>query len=200
VDVHDRDFPLGRVPEHRFTRLDRHWEAATRLAEVVLGRQSLSDREGATHGVAFTVDMNDLFEKFIEEIVAERARAARLVLVPQAQRRLTPSVHMRPDLVLQSAGVDLAVGDAKCKRLEIAELPNADLYQLTAYCVALGLPKGMLVYATHEPTRTEVVERAGTELLIAGVDLSLPPQALIRQAEEVGDRLVAQALEFRAAA
>jgi hypothetical protein len=32
----------------------------------------------------------------------------------------------------------MAVGDTKYKRLEVVELPNADLYQLLAYCVSLG--------------------------------------------------------------
>jgi 5-methylcytosine-specific restriction enzyme subunit McrC len=200
VDVEDQSFAWTEVPSHRFTRLDQHWEQAGRLAEVILRRESLADREGLVRGAAFTVDMNRLFERFIEQIVGELARAAGLQLLPQAPRRLTQSVRMKPDLVLHGLGVDLAVGDAKYKRLDIAELPHADLYQLLAYCVSLGLPRGLLIYATHEPLQVEIVRRVGIELTVTGVDLSRAPADLLVQARAAAGRLVDQALAMRAAA
>jgi 5-methylcytosine-specific restriction enzyme subunit McrC len=193
IDVEDQTFAWTDVPRHRFTRLDQHWAAAGRLAEMILRRESLTDREGSTHGSAFTVDMNTLFEAFIEKIVEEQGRQAGFQLIRQAPRRLSQSVPMRPDLVLQRAGTDRAVGDAKYKRLDIADLPNADLYQLLAYCTAMGLHRGLLIYATPEPIRIEVVQRAGIELVVVGVDLALAPKELIRSARGAADRLIAHA-------
>jgi 5-methylcytosine-specific restriction enzyme subunit McrC len=132
--------------------------------------------------VAFTVDMDKLFEKFIEEVVAEEARGAGWRLVPQAPRMLTQTTRMKPDLVLQRNGHDYAVGDAKYKRLELDEMPHADLYQLLAYCASLGLPRGVLIYASFEPLHREVVRRLGTELHVLGLDMTGTPDEVLSQA------------------
>lgn len=67
---------------------------------------------------------------------------------------------------------DLAVADAKYKDLKPDEWPNADLYQMLAYCVALGLPSGLLIYASDRPYEEHLVERAGVRLGIVGVDMN----------------------------
>src|SRR3954466_10738035 len=97
--------------------------------------------------------MNKLFERFIERVVEERAQQARVQLIPQARRQLSPSTWMKPDLVISRRGEDGAVADVKYKRLDIEDMPHADLYQLLAYCTSMGLPRGILIYATHEPAR-----------------------------------------------
>jgi hypothetical protein len=95
--------------------LNEHWRAAGELARIILNQDSLRDETGGVMGMAFTVDVNELFERFVERIVDREARSAGLQPVPQATRQLSTNVSMRPDLVLQSAGSDLAVGDAKYK-------------------------------------------------------------------------------------
>ena len=42
--------------------------------------------------------------------------------------------------------MDFAVADTKYKELEAQKIVHEDLYQLLAYCVALGLPTGLLIY------------------------------------------------------
>ena len=193
VDVEDESFDRP-FPDHEFDRLTAHWERAGRLAELILRRETLVDREGSTYGRAFTVDMNKLFERFIERVVEERAQQARVQLIPQARRQLSRSAWMKPDLVISRRGVDGAVGDVKYKRLDIEDMPHADLYQLLAYCTSMGLPRGILIYATHEAPRVEVVHRAGIELEITGVDLAQAPRDMLAQARSVADRLIDQAL------
>jgi len=82
--------------------------------------------------------MNKLFERFVE-IVREEAQRAGYRLVPQAPRYLTKKIPIRPDLVLRRGGQDFAVADVKYKELEPERWSHADLYQLLAYCVSLGL-------------------------------------------------------------
>ena len=64
--------------------------------------------------------------------------------VPLPVRRL--DVTMRPDLLLEAAGRSALAVDAKWKRPPKGALVTADLYQVLAYCTALGLGKGVLVY------------------------------------------------------
>ena len=52
--------------------------------------------------------------------------------------------------MLRQTGRDVAVADTKYKLPEHG-LPVDDLYQLLAYCVALDLPSGLLVYAGAHP-------------------------------------------------
>jgi 5-methylcytosine-specific restriction enzyme subunit McrC len=196
-DVAAVEYPPGSVPELHFTRLNSHWEVAGRLARLVLNKQSLRDQEGAVVGTTFTVDMNALFERFVETIVREEAQRAGLRLVAQAPRKLTAEIPVRPDLVLHGEGKDLAVGDAKYKELRPGEWPQADLYQLLAYCVSLGLPAGLLIYASERPLERHVVERAGINLEIVGVEMSGSPRRLEARVREAAGRLVRQAARQR---
>jgi 5-methylcytosine-specific restriction endonuclease McrBC regulatory subunit McrC len=101
-----------------FTRLNRQWEPAAELALMILRQEALKDEMGAEAGIAFTVDMNTLFAKFVEEVVGEEAIRVGLRLRPQAPVPLTESTTMRPDLVLKAGQRSVAVGDAKCMELE----------------------------------------------------------------------------------
>ena len=89
---------------------------------------------------------------------------------------------LRPDIVWKIRGSPVAVIDAKYKAEKPAGYPNADLYQLLAYCIVLGLREGHLVYArgNEEPARHEV-RQSGIEILCHALDLSQPPDVLLDQ-------------------
>jgi 5-methylcytosine-specific restriction enzyme subunit McrC len=87
---------------------------------------------------------------------------------------------MYPDLVwYPEPGRPGLVVDAKYKADKV---PNADVYQLLAYCTALGLSEGHLVYArgVEVPRRYEVVG-AGVTVWAHALDLALGPTSLIEQ-------------------
>ena len=186
----------GSIPDIGYTRLNEHWRPAGELARIILNQDSLRDETGGIMGMAFTVDMNELFERFVERIVDREARSAGLRPVPQATRQLSTNVSMRPDLVLQSAGSDLAVGDAKYKDLNTGTPPNDDLYQLLAYCVSLGLKRGLLIY-TGELDKRYRVERAGIVLEAIAIDLTGSPEQIEASALKAARRLVGHAKKER---
>jgi 5-methylcytosine-specific restriction enzyme subunit McrC len=74
----------------------------------------------------------------------------------------------------------VAVIDAKYKAEKPAGYPNADLYQLLAYCTVLGLRSGHLAYAkgNEKPVR-HVVRRSGIEIFSHAIDLDQPPDGLL---------------------
>jgi 5-methylcytosine-specific restriction enzyme subunit McrC len=189
------EYPPGSIPEPVFTRLNIHWRAAERLARLILGQRSLRDQEGAVVGTTFTVDMNALFERFVESIVDEEARRADLRLVPRARRRrqLTKKIPIRPDLILHGGGRDLAVADVKYKELKPAEWPHADLYQLLAYCVSLNLPSGLLIYASDRAHEEHTVEQAGVSMEILGVEMGGHSRDLEARVRRAARHLVRQA-------
>ena len=68
--------------------------------------------------------------------------------------------------------------------------PDADLYQLLAYCTALRLPDGHLVYAQgNEAGRTHHVPGAGVTLHAHTLDLDQPPAGLLAQVDALAATL-----------
>lgn len=102
------------------------------------------------------------------------------------------AVEMRPDLVWQVNGQPVAVVDAKYKQEKPSGYPYADLYQVLAYCTALCLPRGHLVYArgSADPAR-HVVRYSGIEIVCHALDLTFPPAKLLAQVGDIADELVA---------
>jgi 5-methylcytosine-specific restriction enzyme subunit McrC len=105
------------------------------------------------------------------------------------------AVEMKPDLVWQVNGHPVAVVDAKYKPEKPSGYPYADLYQVLAYCTALHLRRGHLVYAqgNAEPAR-HVVQYSGIEIVCHALDLTLHPAKLLAQVGNIADELVASSL------
>ena len=193
TDVDEIEYSPATLPGIQFTRLNREWEGVWRLAVMILQQQAIRDQTGAVLGTAFTVDMNTLFEKFIEEIVREEAANAGFEFERQAKVVLTTHVSMKPDLILTSGSDRVAVGDAKYIELNPNGWPHANLYQLLAYCVGLGLPRGLLIYANYRQPLAHRVIKAGIDLEVRGINMTLPPALLILEARKAAQHLVQQA-------
>jgi hypothetical protein len=65
--------------------------------------------------------------------------------------------------------------------------------------VALGMPRGLLIYAEAGTHRTETVREAGIELEIVSVDLARPWREVLEQTRRAARRLIEHA-ESRAPA
>ena len=107
-------------------------------------------------------------------------------------------VTLQPDIVWKVGGTAAAVIDAKYKAEKPAGYPNADLYQLLAYCTILDLPVGHLVYArgNASPAR-HAVRQAGIEIFCHAVDLSQPPEQLLKQMSNLAELVTATAVTSR---
>jgi len=196
------EFAPSAVPNPSFTRLDRHWQPAAILARLILRQRSIRDEQGSLSATTFTIDMNRLFEQFIEVVVREVVAETGIALIPQARRRLTgpgmagngvavPPVNTRPDLLLVKDGVPVAVGDAKYKHLlRLGDWEHPDVYQLLAYCVRFGLARGLLIYADNRPPITSTVIGADTELTTVGVDLRGKPDQVLASARSAAATLL----------
>jgi 5-methylcytosine-specific restriction enzyme subunit McrC len=176
-----------RRPAWRPSRLNARYQPALRLAGVILAGASVEHRAGGG-GLridGFLFDMNKVFEDFVCVALREALRAfggrralqARGVHLDEAA-----VVRMRPDLVFYGEGERaLAVADAKYK-VEKGDngFPDADLYQMLAYCIALGLGEGHLVYARGSARRaSHRVRDAGIVLHQHALALDQSPDALL---------------------
>ncbi|HEX2029171.1 MAG TPA: hypothetical protein VHF25_14350, partial [Nitriliruptorales bacterium] len=147
------DPPRADLPRRmHFTRLDRPYEPVLQLAHVVRSGAGITDVAGDISAAAFLLDMNQVFERFVEDRL--RALLAGDLLVDgQVADHIDEqgSVPIRPDLVLRDVGGTIVyVGDAKYKLSRDGLGRAADYYQLHAYCTRFGLDEGVLIYGTEE--------------------------------------------------
>ena len=181
----------------RPTRLNARYHDALHLAEVILDAASfeLTGTDLAVTG--FVVDMAKVFEDFVCATLGARLRHHRGTVRAQDPWYLDRDreIRMRPDLVWYRDGErPTAVVDAKYKAEKPAGFPDADLYQMLAYCTALRLPVGHLVYAKgNEAGRVHRVAGAAVTLRAHAVDLSLPPNELLLEVDRIAAHVVAQA-------
>jgi 5-methylcytosine-specific restriction enzyme subunit McrC len=99
---------------------------------------------------------------------------------------------LRPDIVWKIGGTAVAVIDAKYKAEKPAGYPNADLYQLLAYCTVLGLRTGHLIYALgNENPARHAVRRSGIKIFCHAVDLDQPPDLLLARMSDLAGKIAA---------
>lgn len=173
-------------PRWRSTRLNGHYLPALRLAELALRAVSVEHCMGDVTASGFLFDMYRVFEDFVtvaltEALAASGGRATRQA--PGHRLDELGRVVIRPDLVwYDDQQRPRAVVDAKYKAERPGGFPDADLYQMLAYCTALNLPEGHLVYALgNEESTRHTVRHVGTVIQCHALQLDAEPAELLDQ-------------------
>ncbi|MFF0546793.1 AAA family ATPase [Nocardia thailandica] len=183
----------AQLPTWKATRLNTRFHNALRLAEVVLAAESFEHRFGTITVTGYLFDMARIFEDFV--CVALREALAPLGGRVAFQHRLALDVAgdviTKPDLVWFAPGRAIrAIADAKYKAEKPAGFPDADLYQMLAYCTASNLPDGHLIYARgDQPVRSHRIMHSPITIHCHTLDLSLSPAALLAEIDRLAARL-----------
>jgi 5-methylcytosine-specific restriction enzyme subunit McrC len=171
--------PLPRwVP----SRLNERYHVALWLAELLLRNNSVDHARGDVRVSGFLVDMAKVFEDFLSAALTRALLHRGGWCRPQDRHHLDThgEIAMRPDLVWYLGGAPAAVFDAKYKAEKPAGFPDADLYQMLAYCTALALRDGHLVYAKgNEARRSHTVRNAGVVIHAHVLDLDASATSLL---------------------
>jgi 5-methylcytosine-specific restriction enzyme subunit McrC len=168
------------------TRLNRRYEAILALAELVLRGSSITTKNGEITSVSFVFDMNQVFEDFLS-IALRRSlerRGGRVVLQHRREHLdAGRTIRLIPDITWWRAGRCLAVIDAKYKPIADGRFPNADAYQMLAYCTGFRLPCGYLVYAKARDAisgdQQHRIVHAEKTIHVRAIDVDLEPDALL---------------------
>lgn len=192
-DVHVRPEEFDSI---HLTRLNAHYAPALRLARLVLANLTLKDQAGATSASSFTVDMNDLFQRFVTQRLRSALRRRVEVLdEPLVHLGRDRRVPMSPDLVFRTARERIVyVGDVKYKLADNARGRSGDYYQLLAYTTALDLPEGVLIYCRGKgeaPERAVTVKNTGKRLIVWSVDLSGSVGQVEKEVAALAERICA---------
>jgi 5-methylcytosine-specific restriction enzyme subunit McrC len=182
------------------TRLNDRYAAALTLAMLVIRARATALDAGDVSSSTFLFDMNEVFESFLYAALSEaflRRHGGRL------ERHLVryldtddDGLRLEPDITWHSGRRCRAVIDAKYKSLvDKRSMPNADAYQMLAYCIGLGLSRGFLVYAkdSGERQRHHTVKRHGYEIIVRSVDVEKEPSELLLDVATLSDEIAGAA-------
>ena len=177
--------PRGvRPPVTVADRLTRRYQPSLRLAQLVLAGRSIEQRTGEIAATGFVFDLNRVFEQWLTAQLAAAAiphggtlGAQQLVWLDTDRK-----IDMRPDMIWRQAGKPVTVLDAKYKHAALTDAPNENLYQMLAYCTALGFTDGHLLYAQgHGAAGHVLIRRAGIRIHTWALDLTQPIAAIRQQ-------------------
>jgi 5-methylcytosine-specific restriction enzyme subunit McrC len=189
-DVTCLPFTARAVPSVAWTRLNAHLRPATELARLLLQLQSPDLRVGMTQTPGLTIDMAVLFETFVRTAMREALDADEQSFpngrsCPPLWLDRQHRIRLEPDLSYWPGPSCTFIGDVKYKR-DSGAGRNDDLYQLLAYATAASLPVATLIYADGPPMpRTHTAPGADVQLHVEHLDLNVPPDALLRQIDEL---------------
>jgi 5-methylcytosine-specific restriction enzyme subunit McrC len=148
------------------------------------------------HSVAsFVVNMATVFEDFLTTALKEAFEMYPGETVGQYQTFLDEAeptgrrgdrVRMLVDIVHSIDGVPAIVFDAKYKAASPSgAYPNADHYQMLAYCTALDVQTAWLVYAGPGQPRTRRIRNSEVSVVEYPIDLSQSPEDLLARVQKL---------------
>ena len=184
------------IPEVHYTPLNNHYRSAVELARLIIDNSSLELFHGKVTGASFMLDMNQVFEKFLYVALRESLELSESQW--KTQKHLTldeaKSINLYPDLFWHIGNRALFVGDAKYKRITSTDFPNADIYQMLAYCTAANLPSGLLIYAAEEHERgghhvRHSITHANKTIEVTSIDLSGQPEEILDEVCRLAERV-----------
>lgn len=189
--------PGQRLPTVTPSRLNQRYQPALALARMILTARSIDISNSRVKASGFLINMNTAFEDFVTVALTRALAPFGGRCKPQDANHpmdTARQIVMRPDLVRYGAGgLPQAVIDAKYKAEAPSGFPFADLYQLLAYCTAMKVKVGHLVYAEGSGAEQDVVVRnTGVTIRRHVLDLQQPVTDLQAQVAEIA-RVIASA-------
>lgn len=189
-------------PQVHWTRMNERYRPAVELARLVLDGVGVDVAAGGVPARSLTIDMPRVFEDFLARELGKRLEFRGGVARPQDTRWWLDTgrrVSLRPDLVWDVDGAPVAVIDAKYQTVGPRDTHGDNTYQLLAYCTALGLPDGHLVYANLDGSSLAPVQvvRSGPRIHLHAFDLCVPLGQILEQVDALADRIARTAAHGR---
>lgn len=186
------------LPAWTESRLNERYGPALRLAEIILRNMSAEAGLGQQVVASFVVNMATVFENFVTTALREaldkypgesRGQYEAYLDEPELGYGKINQVKMYVDIVHSVNRVPAIVFDAKYKAAsDSGTYPNADHYQMLAYCTALNVPRAWLVYAGSGEKRKRRISNTAVSIMEFPVDVSQHPEALLERVQTLADQ------------
>ena len=183
----------GVRPAWIASRLNSRYVPELEFAELILDGRSFEQRLGDLVVSGYLFNMATIFEDFVTVALREALKpyGGHSQLQYRTHLDEAETVPVRPDFVWLDAGIPNLVVDAKYKAEKPSGFPQADLYQMLAYCTVLGLPVGHLIYAKgFEDAREHVMRNGGVRIFAHTLDLEAEPAPLLETVASLARTMV----------
>lgn len=183
-----------------FDRRNERYRSAYELATLIVSNSSLEHRQGAVRASGFLINVAEIFEDFVSAAMKEVLERRGGAVTAQLKRHLDAATRLsiRPDIAWSNHTEVIAILDAKYKAGKPSGYPNADVYQMLAYCTRFGLNDGHLIYAAGEaePTTHEIVGSA-VRVHCHALNLEGSPEDVLKRVNALGAVIASAALSVR---
>lgn len=178
--------PLPRVSMNR--RIER-FRLPLELARIILDNLSLEHRNGEVVGSGFLVDLWAVFEDFVGNVIQATDVPGRIRTQSPHKLDQLGRIGIEPDLLWFEEQRVVSCADIKYKVERGGSVPNADLYQLIAYCSRFGLAEGHLIYAEADDTTRRIDVIGGPTIHRHALRLDQPIAEVERQLRDIAEQI-----------
>ena len=184
------------LPSWTESRINERYVPALRLSEIILRNMSAEAGAGRFSVASFVVNMATVFEDFLttalrealDRFPGETAGQYEAFMDELEPHRPRDRVQMYVDIVHSVAGQPALVFDAKYKAASPSgAYPNADHYQMLAYCTSLEVPRAWLVYAGPGVPRERRMRNTDVSVVEFPIDISQSPDRLLKRVDDLAE-------------
>ncbi len=145
---------------------------------------------------SFLLDLERVFERYLTRGLLEAFRRPGWRALAQQRFPISwpvpgqPDLVIRPDVLVFREECPVLVIDAKWKRLKRGQPETSDLYQMLAYCTALGVPRANLVYpGKRDRVWTFSLRETAKEVSVHTLTVTASPAQCLRSLRRLGQSL-----------
>jgi 5-methylcytosine-specific restriction enzyme subunit McrC len=166
------------LPNRHYHRLNDDYRPIHELCLLFAECSSVSEHFGSIRFNGFLLDMNRLYEQFVQTAFMKVSRRSKRRVTTQESSALSPSMgspKIKPDVTVWSDASVISVADAKYKK-DFAAPPNADIYQVIAYATVLDCTDVYLLYPQTEVDAEHDFEIINSSIVVKTrqVDIASP--------------------------
>ncbi len=197
---------LERIPQRlnenrHYHRLNDDYRPIHELCRMFLSCMTISEDVGKFAFRGFLLDMNVLFEEFVQK--AFEKTLGRGAMRPEIQRPRKLSLNpvapdMRPDVVVRERDAVVVIADAKYKRDEGGPR-NPDIYQVITYGTVLRCDCVFLVYPATELDSEHEFHIINSPVIVKTRRVDISSRDCVNDVEAVAREIVADGICAKAA-
>jgi 5-methylcytosine-specific restriction enzyme subunit McrC len=186
--------PSRLVPSSHYHRLNDDYRPIHRLCRMFLACSSLSERVGTFGFRGFLLNMNLLFEEFVQKAFENVVKRSPLRVEIQRSRRLSPNPvapDIKPDVTARGGAKVVVVADAKYKKDEGGPR-NPDIYQVIAYGTVLKCENVFLLYPQTEIDSEHDIPIVNSGLVVKTRRIDVSTGKMVENAESLARAILSQ--------
>lgn len=188
---------LERSPRqwgHRhYHRLNDDYRPIHALCRMFLEYSSISERVGVHQFKGFLLDMNLLFEEFVQQAFVRVVRHGTAWAAVQKHEPLSMNLaapKVKPDVTIRERAKVLSIADAKYKK-DAAGPRNPDIYQVITYGTVLKCSETFLLYPHSELDAEHDFQILNSPIVVRTRRVNIATPDCIRDTESTVRKIIA---------